>query len=244
MILTLGAVWVISTCASFAQAISGFGFSLLAVPLMVPLVGPQGAVITATMLSGLLTLGSSANQRRHVQWRPVLVVSAAAVCGIPLGLLALRLLSAHWLTLIIGAVVIAMTILLAGHATWKPRGRRSTAMAGVFSGALLSSTGMNGPPVVAVFQSLQMDPRMFRASLQVAFLVQDVLAIGGFTAIGGISRTTLLTVATALPWLVVGWWLGDRAFARLGDATFRRIVLGMMLLSGLIAVAQAITGFE
>jgi uncharacterized membrane protein YfcA len=37
--------------ASFAQSLSGFGFSLLAVPLMTLVVSPRDAVVVATIMS-------------------------------------------------------------------------------------------------------------------------------------------------------------------------------------------------
>lgn len=244
VMLAYVAIWLISAGAAFTQAISGFGFAMLAVPLMAPLVGPQGAVVTTTMLSGLLTAGTSVTLRAQVHWRAVIIVSAAAICGIPLGLVALQLLDENWLALIIGLLVIAVTLLLASRVQWNLHGGSAMTAAGVMSGALLSSTGLNGPPLVAVFQSLRMRPQVFRASLQAAFLVQDGLACLGFVIVGRISGSTLAMVASSLPWLLVGWWLGDRAFGRVSERAFRRIVLGILLLSGVLAVGQAIVAFS
>jgi len=234
-------VWAIAAVAAYAQAVSGFGFAMLSVPLMIPVLGAQSSVVVATVLSFVLTIGSTIAERRHVQWRPVLTLSAAAILGIPIGLAVLLLLDPHWLTLIIGLVVIGTTVLLArGGAVRVVLSAPVVGGAGVLSGALLSSTGMNGPPVVAVFQSSGMHPGPFRASLQATFVIQDLLAIAGFVLVSLLGPSTALVAVTAIPALGAGWWLGDRMFRRLTPGTFRRIVLGMLLLSGVVAVVQAI----
>lgn len=240
----LWVLWVVILGSAFAQAVSGFGFALLAIPLLIPVIGAKQAIVTATILSGALTLGSSLGERRYVQWRPVLVLSAAAVCGIPVGLAILITARPEVLTLAVGILVIVATAMLAR----RPAGRRrSTSMlvgAGVASGVLLSSTGMNGPPVVMAFQSTPVPPRMFRASLQAAFVVQDLLAIAGFVVGRQVDATTLLASGTALPVLAVGWFLGNLVFSRVDPRIFRRVVFGMLLLSGVLAIAQALAAIR
>jgi uncharacterized membrane protein YfcA len=77
--------------AAVVQNIVGFGFALLAVPLMVLAVDPHDAVIISTFLG----LGSSSfqalNGRRDAQWSLVLRLSSSALIGIPFGLLVFNL---------------------------------------------------------------------------------------------------------------------------------------------------------
>lgn len=240
MLPVLGMLWIVAALSAYAQAVSGFGFALLAVPLMIPFVGPGHAVVIATALGLFLTAGSSYTLRAYVEWRPVMKVSAGAMAGIPLGLLVLLFLDAHWLTLLIGTVVILTTVLLAVQKTSQASNPRAVLAAGVFSGVLLSSTGMNGPPLVVIFQVLGFDPQRFRASLQASFVIQDFLAIMGFVFIGLMDPETLLLIVAAIPALVVGWWLGNKMFARTGQRTFRKIVLAMLLLSGVLAIIQSV----
>lgn len=234
------AVWIIAAASAYAQSVSGFGFAMLGIPLMIPVLGAPSSVVVATVLGFLLTIGSTVAERRYVQWRPVLTLSAAAVLGIPIGLAVLVLLDPRWLTLFIGVVVIGATMLLARRTAWHLTSTGSIVGAGLISGTLLSSTGMNGPPVVAIFQSRGIPPREFRASLQAAFAIQDVLAIAGFVIVARLDVTTAALAVSAIPALWAGWWVGDRTFRRLHQSAFRWVVLGMLLLSGILAVAQAI----
>ncbi|MDQ2847033.1 MAG: sulfite exporter TauE/SafE family protein [Actinomycetota bacterium] len=246
MVVLIGAAFGIALLAAVGQAVSGFGFALISVPLLIPLIGAPAAVAAATMLSFLLTLGSSVQQRAHVQWRTVAVVSATAVAGMPFGLLALQLLAARWLSLVIGCTVIVMVIVLArrthGPVRDRPVRDRSVAAAGALSGALLTSTGMNGPPLVAALHGMGLAPRPFRASLQAAFVLQDAIAIVGFALVGRVTGQALTAVAAGIPGLVAGWLLGDLAFGRMKQETFRWIVLAMLTATGTVALVQAISG--
>jgi uncharacterized membrane protein YfcA len=238
--IALGA-FLIAALAAFAQSVSGFGSALVAVPLLSVLAGPRTAVVTITALSIAMTALATARERRHVQWRVAGTLAATGLLGMPLGLVLLTALDPRALTLVIAALVLAVTVLLA--CGWSahpgPWARRS---AGVLSGAMLTSTGMNGPPLVITLQAMRLRPDSFRATLQAVFCSQDVAAVVGFVAVGQMSRTALVAIAAGLPGLPLGWLLGDRVFTGIDPAVFRRVVLGMLLLSALAAAASVLTG--
>ncbi|NBE95912.1 TSUP family transporter, partial [Nonomuraea sp. K271] len=169
------------------------------------------------------------------------LVTGAGLVGMPVGLLAVTAMSARSLSVLIACVVLAFAFVLARGATVRP-GAAPAAAAGFVSGALLTSTGMNGPPLVAGFQAMGLEPREFRATLQVAFCACDTLAILGFLAVGRLTADSLLLTAAGLPGMVVGWWLGDRLFARTDPQRFRKIVLAVLVASACMALAQAALG--
>lgn len=235
-------LWAVFFAASFAQAVSGFGFAMIAIPLLIPVIGAKPAVVIVTILSAALTAGAALRNRTRVQWRPVLTLSAAAVCGVPVGVLVLVLVDPSVLALAIGVIVIIATALMARRAPARRRGAGILVGAGFTSGVLLSSTGINGPPVVVAFQPNGAPPGQFRASLQAAFLIQDLMVCAGFAIVGQLDGKAVLLAALAAPCLVGGWWLGDRVFSRISPEMFRRATLAMLLLSGALAIAHAVTG--
>ncbi len=54
-----------------------------------------------------------------------------------------------------------------------------------------------------------------------------------FGGTGMIGRDTLGLFVIGLPALAIGTWAGLKAFGKLDDAAFRRVVLVLLLLSGL-----------
>lgn len=237
--LALGA-FAIAALAAFAQAVSGFGSALVAVPLLSVLAGPRTAVVTITALSIAMTALATVRERRHVEWRVAGTLALTGLLGMPVGLLLLSTLDARTLTLVIAALVVVFALVLASG--WAPHpGPWVRRAAGVTSGAMLTSTGMNGPPLVITLQAMRLRADRFRATLQAVFCSQDVAAVLGFAVVGQLSRTALVAIAAGLPGLPLGWLLGDRIFTGLDAAVFRKVVLGMLVLSAVAAAGAALT---
>ncbi|WP_137122822.1 sulfite exporter TauE/SafE family protein [Segeticoccus rhizosphaerae] len=229
---------LVAVLAGLAQAVTGFGFAMVSIPLLALWSDSRLAIVAITMLAAFLTLVAGIRERRHVQWRTMRLVTVAGVVGMPVGLLALKLASVRTLSLLIGGMVLVSVVILARGLRLEPR-TSSTLAAGWLSGALLTSTGMNGPPLVATFQAMRLTPHTFRATLQAAFFVQDMFAIAGFVIIGQLSTHALVAAAAGVPGVLVGWFLGDRVFRLISPRLFRWLVLLLMTATGCVALAQA-----
>lgn len=230
----------IFTIASAAQAVTGFGSALIAVPLLALVVDPVAAVVAMTVLSLGLTSTGAVRERAHIDRRAVVFFGATGLLGMPLGLLALRVLSARQLTLLMAVVVGVLVVLLAVRVTI-PSGRTARWVTGVSSGALLTSTGMNGPPLVVTLQAMGMPPRPFRATLQGVFIVQDIFGVAGFLLVGSVDATALFLAATGVVGIPIGWWLGDHVFRRMSAETFRRVVLVGLAMTAVVAAVRALS---
>ena len=234
----LGVFGVVALAAA-AQAVSGFGFALIGTPLVAVLVGPKEAVVGLTMIGLVLVAQLSLRGRGQVERQTVLVVTAAAIAGMPLGLLVLTRADDRALTITIAIAVIALSLLL-----WRgfhlPVGRGTDAAAGFTAGVLSTSTGTSGPPIVIALSSKGMQPAVFRATISAIFLVQGSAALVVFAVGGQITRDTLVVALAGLPGVVIGSIVGERGFRRLDAHTFRRVVLAMLFLSGVVALFGAL----
>jgi uncharacterized membrane protein YfcA len=239
--LVLGAAGIL-TVASLAQATTGFGFSLLAVPLLGLIAGPVDAVVGSSILAVLLNAVAVTRDRTEVRWGAARTVLLAGLAGLPFGLLALTLLPARTLTVLIALCVLAGTV-----AIWRGlrirAGRTAMATAGFLSGVLTTATGVNGPPMAAAFSAMGLPPRQFRATLAAVFVVVGPIGVLGFALAGRLTAGSLLIAAAGLPAIVAGWWAGDRIFALLTDpARFRVVVLsGLAVASATTLVRAALT---
>jgi hypothetical protein len=221
--------------------VSGFGFALLAVPLLAAATDARTAVIVASLTSLGLNLTTVARERAHVRWRTANLVTAAAVFGMPVGLLILVRAPERLLTGLIAAVVLGCTLLVWREARFRA-GTGAVGAVGVLVGVLTTSTGTNGPPLVAAFHALGYDPRTFRATLAATFVGTGVIGLAGFLLTGQVGALTLRIAVIALPAVLLGWGLGNRIFARVDRVTFRRIVLVGLVASSGAALARALTG--
>jgi uncharacterized membrane protein YfcA len=224
--------------AAAAQALTGFGFALVTVPLLVLVTDSVTAVVATTVVSLVLTGLVGYRERAHVQRPTTVRFVLAGLLGMPLGLVALARLDERSLTVLIAAGVLSCAGLLwAGVRI--PAGPRTQWGTGLLSGALLTSTGMNGPPVVLTMQASPLEPRSFRATLQVIFFGQDVAAVAAFAVLGLLDPVVAMCGAAAAVGVPVGWWAGDRLFGLLPGEWFRRLVLVTVTSTAVVSIVTA-----
>lgn len=222
--------------AALAQAVTGFGSALVSVPLLAVVVGPVDAVVAATLASLVLTAGAWRREREHADRGRVRLFTLTGLAGMPLGLVLLSVLAERTLTVVIASTVLLLVVLLAAGVRL-PGARAAQGFAGLASGALLTSTGMNGPPLVIALHDLP--PRRFRGTLQATFCLQDAAAVAGFVALGHLSADSALLAAAGLVGLPLGWAVGDRLFHLIPAERFRWLVLGGLTVSAVGALISA-----
>jgi uncharacterized membrane protein YfcA len=236
---TLLAAFAILAMAAVAQAVTGFGFALLSVPLLALVVPIQDAVVAGSLASLALTIGISIRERAHVRWRTTGILLAVAVVGMPVGYWMLTTLPEPVLTLVVGVSVLVSTFLVWRRPTISA-GPVSVGVVGLLVGVLTTSTGTNGPPLVAAFQSMGFPPRVFRATTAAVFTGCGLVACGLFAAGGQIGRTALLIWAVSVPAIVGGFLAGDRVFRRLDHGRFRTVVLWALIVASIITIGRAV----
>ncbi|TAM68549.1 MAG: sulfite exporter TauE/SafE family protein [Microbacteriaceae bacterium] len=233
------AAFVVAILASFAQAITGFGFALVAIPLLALVAGVHTAVVGVTLLSAVLTISASVHYRRDVEWAVTRRLTISALIGMPLGLAALALLDQRWLG--IGVAVLVVLFALASLRRLPGRaGQASVLGAGFIGGIFLTSTGMNGPPLVATLQAMDFTPGRVRATLQASFAAQDILAVAGFAIVGQLTTDSLLVLAAGLLGIPLGWLAGDLVFTRLAKGGFRIAIFLTLIGCAILLLAQTL----
>ena len=230
---------IICLGAGVITGATGFGFGLVAVPLLGVLIDPRAAVVIS-LVAGLpsaawVMLRSTA----PIAGRPSLVMSATAAIGMPAGLWAAWQLSTDALAVTIGILVIASTIALAFGLRFAPRDR-SYITAGLLSGFLAPGTGMGGPPIVIAIQGSGIGATSSRRTSAAVLSIQSVLAFAVIAAAGGVELPDLVFASGALPATLVGTLIGSLVFAKMTESRARAVVLLVLLASGLGAIAHGL----
>jgi uncharacterized protein len=227
--------------AGVAYGLAGFGFVMVSVPPLLLLYPPQTAVTTGillSMLTGWLVLPGA---WREVQFRTVLALIPGAMVGIGLGVSLLRVLAVDEVKLLASLVVVLFSAAMIFG--WTPHGmgsRFAPSVAGTLSGALGATTGMNGPPVVLLFVARGYDIHEFRASLVTYFLLVNGVALSLRAWAGETGWTDVQTALLLLPAAVIGTTIGRRLVHKVPISTFRRIVLVLVFVTGIVGVASAL----
>jgi uncharacterized protein len=236
-------VWIGCAFAlgSFAQSISGFGFTLIAVPLLTVAVRPADAVVGQT-LAALLLSGWMGTQLWPLADKAVLKrIVPMSVLGMPIGIWLSSRLSDRGLRVMVGIAVISAAIAIASGWRLRKVNAPFELGAGLLSGILSTTTGTNGPPLVITMAARDHPPDRFRATLQVAFAIANVAAIPFFVASGKITHSGVVVGAVGLVPTLAGRLLGEPVFRKLDPFRFRRIVIVMLFVAGTVALVRALT---
>jgi uncharacterized membrane protein YfcA len=221
---------------ALAQAVSGFGYALVTVPLLAAALDPRSAVVVSALTGIGATVTAAVRERAFARWRVALALTGTGLLGLPVGLLVLAYAPERLLSAVIAVVTLGCGALVWSGARVRT-GPAGLGMIGVLVGVLTAATGTNGPPLVAAFHSLGYEPRTFRATLAATFAGTGLMGLAGFAAAGQVHADVLRTALVTLPAVPLGWWLGNRLFHRLDPVVFRRIVLVGLLGSAGVALA-------
>lgn len=228
--------------AGFVNGLTGFGTGLTALGIWLYALSPAAAaslVITTSVASQLQTLPVVWGQ---IDWRRAWRFTVPGILGVPVGALLLTHIDARTFKLGVGwFLVVYSGIALARFVPRLPHwgGRSADAGVGFVGGVLGGLAGLSGALVV-MWTDVRGDSKDARRSLlQVFNLVVLAAALMGHAVAGHLGTGVLIATLTALPGTMIGALIGTRLYARLGDGGYRRIVLALLLASGLALVIRA-----
>lgn len=237
----LAPVLAIVVFSGILRGLTGFGFAIVAVPLLSSVVEPRLAVAIAAPLQLAIGLLDAPKAWGLAHRPPMAGLLMGALVGTPLGMIALRVTPAGPQRL-----VVAVAALVALAAVWRGRVGRDSVIAGhpgpvgFVSGLLNGLAAMPGPPVVTYFLTAPISDGAARASLIVYFAVTSLFAVAAGFAVGIIDTPAMWLALLCLPFLIVGNWLGALLFG-FGHAALYRVA-GLAALA-LAAAAAAWKGF-
>ena len=113
-------------------------------------------------------------------------------------------------------------------------------MSGALGGAVGTTFGTMASVFFAIyFDVIRMAKDQFRASMSAILVALGIVRGLGYWAVGEYTRDVLITVAIALPMMLVGIFIGNRIHTGLIDLAFRRLVGSALIVSGLALLAKS-----
>jgi uncharacterized membrane protein YfcA len=221
-------------CA-FVQVTTGFGFQILAMPLLTLLIGLDQAAPLVAAAGVLVAASNVVRLHRHVHRGELGRLMLAALAGIPLGFWAQTHVPADTVRLTLGGVIIAYAL----YALIQPQTRRVLHArwaypAGLVAGLLGAAYNVPGPPLI-VYGTQRVWPRdTFRATLQSFFLLSGVFVVCGHAALGHYTASTGELVLLAVPVLIVGNLSGVYVDRYIDARRFQQLVKALMLVMGIL----------
>jgi uncharacterized membrane protein YfcA len=237
-LLVLGAV-----VAGFVQGLSGFAFGMVAMSIWVWGIDPRVAVVMSIAggLSGQIF--SALRLRRGLQWPLLWPFLAGAVFGAPLGVAVLPHVDALLFKFLLGMtlIVCCSAMLVAQRLPQVSRGGRiGDALAGAAGGVMGGLGGFTGV-VPSLWCTLRgWDKDRARAVLQNFNLAALSVTFGTYVGTGMVTASMWPLIAVVVPALLLPSMLGARLYVGLSEVGFRRVVLSLLTVSGLVMVGSSL----
>ena len=223
--------------AAFVRGLAGFGMAILLVPVLGLAVPPREAVVVANWL-GLLIGFVGLKQIIGASERSAFVISGWAVAATPLGVWLLAVSDPSLARLLIALIAFGsfLLVLLPKKPAHYAPGAAETGATGLLSGVLTGFAGMPGPPVVPYYLRREIAPGLARASMMTIFMATSLAGIGSALALGVVTWREPLFAALLFPGVLLGNWLGHKAFGKVSDAAWRGFTGGVLGLAALAAL--------
>ena len=171
-----------------------------------------------------------------IDWKRLHPFLIGGIAGIPLGALLLQHIDVPVFRFAVGIFLVAYSVFMFLRpvaAAIDAGGRAVDGAIGFVGGVMGGLAGLSGA-VPTIWCGLRGWPKQIqRGVYQPYIFVMQLLALIWLGGLGTIGMRTATQSLICLPALVIGTWLGFKLYARVDDAQFRRIILLLLMGSGI-----------
>jgi uncharacterized membrane protein YfcA len=220
--------------ACFIQAAVGFGLPMVAMPVLIELYGIRVAAPLMALIILQLQILMILRYRSAWNLRTVGRISAAAVLGIPIGVLLLSQIPEAITVTILGLILIIYALYSLfrlpvphlNHAGW-------AYLFGFIGGMGGGAYNMAAPPMIIYGDTQRWPPQEFKGNLQGYFFIITSVTIITHSLNHNITAAVLRNALLAIPLVLLGAIAGFYLDRYLNAALFRKVVLVLLLLLGI-----------
>jgi uncharacterized membrane protein YfcA len=223
---------VLVLVASTLQAGTGFGFSIMATPFLLLLFEPHDAIQLNIILSLLISVIMTYKIRSELNKESLIRLIKGSLIGIFPGMLLFIFLDARPLKILVSILILASTALLVAKINIKQTNIKEL-ITGALSGLLTASLGMPGPPLLIYFAGAKVDKSTLRSTALAYFVFIYPISLLLQFSMYSISKDVWISTLWALPFTVMGIYLGQWVFARLNQQLFEKIIYALLFFTGI-----------
>jgi hypothetical protein len=224
------------------QGLSGFAFGLVAMGIWAWSLDPILAgplVVFGSLIGQCLATGSM--WRVLDPWRALPFVLGGIV-GIPIGVVLLRYINPLAFKACVGALLMVWCPVML-FASDLPRvrwgGRYADAVVGWIGGIMGGLGGLIGPAPILWATLRGWDRHAQRSVFQVFNIAMQGLTFVAYLVSGTIPASDFPMFAVMVPAMLIPSLVGYRLYHRISDRNFRRVVLGLLTVSGAVLVVTS-----
>lgn len=224
---------IIVLAASLVKGITGFGFALVSLPLLLIWYSPR-EIIPVLILCNLIASAIIVLQKKEqklVSWQFRHLIVFGAIFTIA-GVLTLRYFPEEIIIKIVSTFFILLSIFsLVGIKHSFKFSPFAYKIAGAFIGFLTGSISISGPPLALFLHSANVGNREFREIFAWFSIATSVIALAGYGFCGLLTMRTFEISALFLPILFAGSFIGKKINRNIPVPVFKKSVLFITLAS-------------
>jgi len=227
--------------AGFISGLTGSGFALISVPILILMTSPKVVVPVILILSVFLNVYVLIEARRWIDLKRIYPLMIAGAVGMPFGTHLLKVLDAEVLKVFIGIMIVIFALAFLRGFRHEIRNEKiAFAPVGFASGLLNGATAMSGPPVILFFTNQGVAKQVFRANVVAYFLVLNLVTLP-YLAVHGLITTSVINYSLyLLPAMTIGAFIGIRFSRKVREDNFRKIVLLLVTFAGIASVLSGL----
>lgn len=238
-------IFLIVAGAATVKGAIGFGFPLVAVPLLSSILGPRTAVplvaIPATVSNMIMIVRGKGARAPGA----LILVFAGITVGTFIGALLVKVLDPRPLSLLVGALTLLYVVATVFRLTVRipvSAGDRVAPVVGVVTGVIGGATGLFAPLLATYLHMLRLAKNEFVFWITVLFAAGNIVQVGSYFHLGLYGGSVLrLSLIACLP-MIVGTWLGMRLQDRMDPDVFNRVILSIVFLASLNLLWRGVVG--
>jgi len=234
----LGLYLLATFIGGMTTGIAGFAMGLVVSGIWLHILTP---IQTAALIVGYALLAQSYSiwqLRQAMSWRKVAPFIVGGALGVPIGTILLAYINPAYLRIGVGVLLVLYSIYGLAKPALKPvQGGVPTDLGiGFFNGLLGGLTGLGGI-IVTIWVQLRGWPKdVQRIVFQPVILAAQAMTAISLAFAGAYTAETIKLYLYGLPALAAGIWIGLKLYGKLDEAGFRKVILWLLLISGVSLV--------
>jgi hypothetical protein len=228
--------------AGAVQGAANFGFALISLPLLGLIMPLKTAVPLLTLVGLFLGTAQLLQIRKKPDGKMVAALLISGMAGVPLGTWFLVVADDILLKVAVGIVLVIAAVLLARGYRVRRGGLMAHCLVGGFlSGFLKGAAAIGGPPIVILLSNYDLDKEAYRSNILIYFFLIGLFAIPTYLRAGLFKAEMFNQSILGFGAAVIGLMAGNFIFKRIDEMKFKRLTYGVVMLSGLMTMASALS---
>jgi len=228
-LLSFSIICLIVFGAAFFRGLTGFGYAILAVPLVSLVASPVTAVIMAILMQLIIGPFGISSAVKVINIPMVAKIAALSCLFTPAGLWLLDIVSTDVARLVITAIAIgSFFVFMMKRPPQVNQAPLHILLVGSLSGLLNGFAAMPGPPVILHFVRKGVPPAVARGSMITIFFATATMATAVAFWRGMIDEQVLILSALACPLMIGGNYFGAKFFGSVSEPVWRGFVIVLL----------------